>query len=108
MNLRYSIQKADGFGGTDVYHVADAQDASNNPYGPAKPIEVWVHGERAQCTCCSGPLEAMLSSCPHARAVMRYIKKHTRGEGQTCEQVGRTFGVSRQTVSERLRRRRRP
>ena len=27
-----------------------------------------------------------------------------RAEGQTCQQIGQTFGVSRQTISERLRR----
>ena len=81
MKSRYNVQRARGFEATDVYHVVDTQDTSN-PYGPPGPIDVWVSDGLVMCTVCSGPLQAMLSSCPHARAVKRYIKKHARREGK--------------------------
>lgn len=37
--------------------------------------QVWYSNDKARCVACSGPLVAMSSSCRHAKAVMRYIKK---------------------------------
>lgn len=37
---------------------------------------VWVsRNDIPRCASCSGPLSAMLASCPHAKAVKRYLKR---------------------------------
>ena len=36
---------------------------------------VWIISGKPSCVYCQGPLQAMLSSCPHARAVKRYLDR---------------------------------
>lgn len=38
---------------------------------------VWYYPQqkKARCTLCQGVVNAMSASCPHARAVIRFIKK---------------------------------
>lgn len=40
-------------------------------------VTVWWSNDRQclNCTMCSGPLQAMLSSCPHSQAVRRARKR---------------------------------
>lgn len=40
---------------------------------------VWVSSDGTpRCASCSGPLTAMLASCPHALAVKRYLRMVTK------------------------------
>jgi len=41
-------------------------------------IDIWVNDNRMNCTDCSGPLQAMKSSCPHISAVKRFIIKENK------------------------------
>lgn len=49
-------------------------------------VGVWVGREGIpRCVECQGRLTAMLASCKHARAVKRYLKRHTskrKGKGE--------------------------
>jgi hypothetical protein len=41
--------------------------------GRSEPVDVWRYLPEGTCRCtqCSGPLSAMLTTCPHAKAVKR-------------------------------------
>lgn len=40
---------------------------------------VWVgKDDTPRCASCSGPLVAMSASCPHAKAVQRYLRKERK------------------------------
>ena len=66
---RWLVEEAEGFRHTRVFNVRrQGQDK-----WMAK--DVWYSDGRAQCCACSGPLQAMLSTCAHARAVARHIDK---------------------------------
>jgi hypothetical protein len=58
-------------------------------------IDVWASEERGKmvcrCTACSGPVAAMLTTCRHATAVARYLKK----ESELYFFVVDTFGKRR-------------
>jgi hypothetical protein len=42
-------------------------------------FDVWIQPDGSgNCTDCSGPLQAMLSSCPHVAAVKRFIARESR------------------------------
>jgi transposase len=55
--------------GTRTFRVKDAGDEE------WKAVEVWLTGMRPACTQCSGPLSAMLATCRHSKAVIRFVKK---------------------------------
>lgn len=60
-----------------VYHVWDlleVSDVANLKSYEAYGVWVGYDGTPA-CAVCYGPLQAMLRSCVHAKAVKRYIKK---------------------------------
>lgn len=45
---------------------------------------VWVgRGDKPRCASCSGLLVAMSASCPHARAVVRFLKARAKAKGAT-------------------------
>ena len=75
MNKRYLVSASEGFGNTLVFAVEDTESAY-----PYKDIDVWILYERLNCTSCSGPLQAMLSNCPHTNAVRRYLRKEATNE----------------------------
>ena len=65
---RFVVEETKGFSRTRVFLVRRPEQQA------WESINVWVsENGRAQCVSCSGPLQAMLSSCPHAKAVARKI-----------------------------------
>jgi hypothetical protein len=69
MSRRYLVEQAEGWPGAEVWRVTDTKE--KNPL--EKQVDVWVSGGDYSCTKCTGPLKAMLSSCPHTNAVRRKI-----------------------------------
>jgi hypothetical protein len=46
------------------------------------PVSVWRSADgTCRCTQCSGPLSAMLTSCPHSRAVKRVAARQEAQRG---------------------------
>lgn len=73
MAERYSITPKQGYGSRSFYVHKGTRPVFGTPV-------VWVGDDNVpRCTNCSGPLRAMLTSCPHARAVKRFLKAQ-RGE----------------------------
>lgn len=74
--MRYDVELVkradDGFRYFNVYPVRPV--SGRGPF-----TQVWVSHVNGsiKCTNCSGPLTAMLSSCKHANAVRRHLKKTT-------------------------------
>lgn len=66
--MRYDVTEVKGFNSTRVFNVVEVRAIA----GPGRAVNVWL-SDRPRCTDCSGPLKAMLSSCPHANAVRRYV-----------------------------------
>jgi hypothetical protein len=74
-NRRWLIEPGDDFKGGDgstikVYRVRRKGQESHDA------VNVWFSQSTVRCTKCSGLLQAMLSSCEHARAVSRYIDRN--------------------------------
>jgi len=73
MKRRYNIEETPSFqdasGATvRVFRVWSGEGEMAKYNG----ADVWWDGKLARCTRCSGMLSAMLSTCPHARAVKRH------------------------------------
>ena len=66
---RWVVEEVDGFSHTRVFTV----HRQGQQRFMAK--DVWYSNGRVKCCGCSGPLQAMLSTCAHARAVARHIHK---------------------------------
>ena len=65
VHARHPIKEAEGFGDTRVFDVGEAQ--------------VWLSSGVVSCARCSLPLQAMSGSCPHARALKRWLKAEEAG-----------------------------
>lgn len=75
--MKYTVRDTGTTIGHDV-RVYIVTWSTSGPLGHAS-ANVWVdeaRSGRAQCTNCSGPLQAMLSTCSHARAVKRFLAKN--------------------------------
>ena len=71
MSRRYVVTEREKISETtDVWGVEDTKTVY-----PYRHTDVWVRGDRINCASCFGPLQAMLSSCEHASAVRRHLKK---------------------------------
>lgn len=74
MAKRYEVKKTDKTinGDTEVWLVMDRAGTGDERAAWDYTTAVWRSADgTCQCTRCSGPLQAMLASCPHAQAVKR-------------------------------------
>ena len=75
--MRYEISDSKSFRGgrgEDV-RVLNVK-YGDTPWGPLS-THVWVTTNYVKCCKCSTPLVAMSESCPHARAVKRWLKRES-------------------------------
>jgi len=84
MASRMTVTEEDSFGEKSI-RTFNVLDVGHEKYTRAI---VWLNadGTRPACTACAGPRSAMLASCRHAKAVLRFVKsQRTNTHANSCK-----------------------